>query len=92
MEKFKKIRVILNTLTFILLFYLFYIYFYSENKTGTTFRIIILFCLISSAILSFLNGMEYISKKSSKKLGYIVCILTVVITLPLIFLTYKVTM
>lgn len=92
MAKFKKVKIILNTLTFILLFYLFYIYFYSENKNSTTFRVIILFSLISSSIISFLNGIEYISKKDSKKLGYIICILTVIITLPLVLYIYKITM
>lgn len=92
MGKFKKIKIILNTLTFILLFYLFYICYYSENKNRTTFRIIILFCSISPAIISFLNGIEYISKKDSKKLGYIICILTVIVTLPLMLYIYKVTM
>jgi RsiW-degrading membrane proteinase PrsW (M82 family) len=88
----KKIKTLLTTVSLMSLFYLFYIVYYSSNKNDTTFRIVSIFCLITAATLGFLDGLDYIYKKNSKKIGYTICILTTIITLTFMFFIYKVTM
>ncbi len=88
----KKIKTLLTTVSFMLLFYLFYMVYYTPNKNDITFRILSILCLITAATLGFLDGLDYIYKKNSKKIGYTICILTTIITLVFIFFIYKVTM
>ncbi|WP_346936747.1 hypothetical protein [Clostridium sp.] len=88
----KKFKALLTTVSFMSLLYIFYMVYYTSNKNDTTFRILSIFCLITAATLGFLDGLEYIYKKNSKKIGYTICILTVIITLTFIFYIYKVTM
>lgn len=88
----KKFKTLLTTASFLLLFYLFYMVYYATNKNDTTFRILSIFCLMTAATLGFLDGLEYIYKKNSKKIGYTICILTIIITIAFIFYIYKVTM
>ncbi len=88
----KKIKTLLTTVSFMLLFYLFYMVYYTPNKNDTTFRILSILCLITAATLVFLDGLDYIYKKNSKKIGYTICIFTTLITLAFIFFIYKVTM
>ena len=88
----KKFKTLLTTASFMLLFYLFYMVYYSSNKNDITFRIVSIFSLITAATLGFLDGLDYIYKKNSKKIGYTICILTTIITLAFIFFIYKVTM
>lgn len=88
----KKFKTLLTTASFMLLFYLFYMVYYATNKNDTTFRILSIFCLMTAATLGFLDGLEYIYKKISKKIGYTICILTIIITIAFIFYIYKVTM
>jgi len=88
----KKFKTLLTTASFMLLFYLFYMVYYATNKNDTTFRILSIFCLMTAATLGFLDSLEYIYKKISKKIGYTICILTIIITIAFIFYIYKVTM
>lgn len=88
----KKFKTLLTTVSLISLFYLFYMVYYTPNKNDITFRIVSIFSLITAATLGFLDGLDYIYKKNSKKIGYTICILTTIITLAFIFFIYKVTM
>ncbi len=88
----KKFKTLLTTVSLMSLFYLFYIVYYSSNKNDITFRIVSIFSLITAATLGFLDGLDYIYKKNSKKIGYTICTLTIIITLTFIFFIYKVTM
>ncbi|MBZ9626285.1 hypothetical protein G9F71_026120 [Clostridium sp. FP2] len=92
MKKIIKLKLPLLVISQILFVYTFYLSYYSNNRNHTTLNLVAILSTIVAAISCFLYGLEYIFIKKSKKLGYIHCIIAIIMPFPIVFLISKVSM
>ncbi|MBU3144825.1 hypothetical protein [Clostridium sp. CF012] len=86
MKKIVKLKLPLLIISQILFVYTFYLSYISNNRNHTTLNLFAILGTMVAAISCFLYGLEYIFIKKSKKLGYIYCIISIIMPFPIIIL------